>query len=82
MGAGSWCTPTYRPRLQRDGPRSGVVLVDSAAAGAWETCFASGVGLRVDLDLFERPGASLARAIEERFEEMVALLGALSVLLG
>jgi hypothetical protein len=33
-------------------------------------------GLRVDLDLFGRPGASLARAIEERFEEMADLLGA------
>ncbi len=56
--------------------------MDGAAAGAWETRSAGGAGLRVDLDLFERPGASLARAIEERFEEMVALLGALSVFRG
>jgi hypothetical protein len=59
-----------------------VVLVDGAAAGAWGARSAGGAGLRVDLDLFERPGASLARVIEERVEEMAALLGARSVFLG
>jgi hypothetical protein len=58
----------------------GVVLVEGAAAGAWEARFAGGAGLgRVDLDLFERPGASLMRAIEQRFEAVAALLGARSV---
>jgi hypothetical protein len=32
--------------------------------------------MRVDLDLFERPGARPKRTIEERFEEAAALLGA------
>ena len=56
-----------------------VVLVEGAAAGAWEARFAGGAGLiRVDLDLFERPGASLMRAIEQRFEAIAARLGARS----
>jgi len=36
----------------------------------------------VKLDLFERPGASLMRAIQERFEAVAALLRARSVSLG
>jgi hypothetical protein len=60
-----------------------VVLVGGAAAGAWEARSAGGVGvMRVKLDLFERPGASLMRAIQERFEAVAALLGARSVSLG
>jgi hypothetical protein len=58
------------------------MLVGGAAAGVWEARSAGGAGLRLDLDLFERPGASLARVIEERVEEMAALLGARSVFLG
>jgi hypothetical protein len=43
----------------------------------WGASFAGGAGrMRVDLDLFERPGARLKRTIEERFEEAAALLGA------
>ncbi len=56
--------------------------MDGAAAGAWEARSAGGAGLRVDLDLFERSGASFARAIAERAEEMAALLGARSIFLG
>ncbi len=48
----------------------------------WEARCTGGVGLRVDLDLFERSGASFARAIAERAEEMAALLGARSIFLG
>jgi hypothetical protein len=58
----------------------GVVLVDGEAAGAWEARFAGGGGrMRVDLDLFERPGAVLKKAVEYRFEVAASLLGARSV---
>ena len=61
----------------------GVVLVEGAAAGAWGMRFAGGTGrMLVDLDLFERPGAKLRRAIDERFEEAAALLSARSVSFG
>jgi hypothetical protein len=35
--------------------------------------------MRVDLDLFERPGASLMRTIEQRFEAVATPLGVRSV---
>ena len=53
----------------------GVVLVDGAAAGAWEARF-EGRRMVVDLDVFERPGKRLREAIRERFEAVAALLGA------
>jgi hypothetical protein len=73
--------PDVLDRLYNDaGDGLGVVLVEGAAAGAWEAHFAGGSGLmRVDLTLFERPGASLMRAIEQRFEAVAAVLGARSV---
>jgi hypothetical protein len=57
-----------------------VVLVDGAPAGAWEAGFVGGAGcMRVDLDLFERPGVRLKNAIEDRFEAAAAFLEARSV---
>ena len=58
----------------------GVVLLDGEAAGAWEARFPGGGGrMQVDLALFEPPGASLRRVIEDRFEAVAALLGARSL---
>ena len=57
-----------------------MVLGDGAAAGARESRFAGETGrMKVDLDLFERPDVWLEKAIEERFEAVVAFLGARSV---
>jgi hypothetical protein len=39
------------------------------------------VGMRVDLDLFERPSTRLKKAIEDRFEAAASLLGTRSVCL-
>jgi len=75
--------PDVQDRVYNEaGDALGVMFVGGAADGVWEARSAGGAGLRVDLDLFERPGASLARVIEERVEEMAALLGARSVFLG
>jgi hypothetical protein len=73
--------PEARARVYNEaGDGLGVVLVDGEAAGAWEARFAGGGGrMRVDLDLFERPGAVLKKAIEDRFEAAAGLLGAWSV---
>ena len=56
----------------------GVVLVGGRAAGAWEARFSGGV-MEVRLDMFERPGARLGEAVEERFGPVAALLGARGV---
>jgi hypothetical protein len=54
--------------------------VYNEAAGAWEARFAGGGGgMQVDLELFERPGALLKKAVEYRFEVAESLLGARSV---
>ncbi len=59
----------------------GVVLVNGAAAGAWEARF-SGETIEVTLEMFEPPGARLKEAIAGRFEAVAALLGARTVSLG
>ena len=59
----------------------GVVLVNGAAAGAWEARFA-GETMEVTLEMFETPGARLEEAIAGRFGAMSALLGARAVSLG
>jgi Winged helix DNA-binding domain len=77
-----------RPDLQgraysEVGDGLGVVLVDGEAAGAWEARFPGGdKKMQVDLDLFKTPGATLKQVIEDRFEEVAALLGARSLSLG
>ena len=53
-------------------------LLPAADSEGFEAVKSPGRG-SVDLDLFECPGASLMRAIEQRFEAVAALLGAQSV---
>jgi hypothetical protein len=80
-GAGaSWAREARACVYNAAGEGLDVVLVDSAPAGAWEAGFVGGAGrMRVDLDLFERPGVCLKNAIEDRFEAAVAFLEARSV---
>ncbi|HEY0128799.1 MAG TPA: hypothetical protein VGB40_06505 [Rubrobacteraceae bacterium] len=58
----------------------GVVLVNGSAAGAWIARF-SGELMEVELNLFERPGVRLKRAITDRFEAVAALLDSRTLLL-
>ena len=59
----------------------GVVLVDGAAAGAWEGRF-RGEKMEVGLDMFEAPGPRLKQVLTGRFGAVAALLGARSVSFG
>ena len=59
----------------------GLVLVDGAAAGAWEARF-RGETMQIALDMFEPPGPRLRRVVAERFDAVAALLGARSVSFG
>jgi hypothetical protein len=69
--------PDGRRRFVRPEARARVY---NEAAGAWEARFAGGGGgMQVDLELFERPGALLEKAVEYRFEVAASLLGARSV---
>jgi winged helix DNA-binding protein len=67
--------PDVQDRIyDADGNGLGVVLVDGTAVGAWSARLA-GRRMEVELDMFERPGARLKRAVAERFEAVAALLG-------
>ena len=71
--------PDVRGRVYTPaGDGLGVVLVGGVAAGAWEARF-SGKTMEVGLDAFEPPGAWLGKALEERFGEVAAFLGAREV---
>ena len=67
--------PDVQNRLyDADGNGLGAVLVDGTAAGAWSARLA-GRRMEVELDMFERPGTRLKRAVVEQFEAIAALLG-------
>ena len=56
----------------------GLVLAGGTADGAWEARFC-GKLMEVRLNMFERPGARSKKAVEERFGEVAAFLGARGV---
>lgn len=75
-GRGRFVHPDVRGRVYTPaGDGLGVVLVGGMAAGAWEARF-SGKVMELRLDTFERPGAWLKKAIEDRFGETAVSLGA------